>query len=95
MPTKPQDHKTKTAQPDEPFEFAHAGKTYQLAPPSEVLTAGFARANRRRSQEDQLFTMLEALADDDTLKAIDEMKRDEFKQFQIDFYSHIGVELGE
>ncbi len=97
MAAKPQDHKKKTveARPDEPFDFVHDGETYSLRAPSDVLTAGFARKHRHLSLEDQFFTMIEALADEDALDAIDEMKKDEFTQFQLDFFAHAGVELGE
>ena len=96
-PRKPQDHKTKQADPapDEPFEFEHGGQTFSLSAPSEVLTAGFARKNRHRDSTDQLFTMLEVLADEAALDAIDDMKRDEFAAFTGAFYEHAGIELGE
>lgn len=97
MPKKPQDHlpPAKDPNPDEPFEFEHKGKTYTLAAPSSVLTVGFARANRRRSLDDQLFTLLEALADESALAAIDDMKKKEFVAFQQAFFEHSGVSLGE
>lgn len=94
---KPQDRKPKkrAANPDEPFEFEHGGETFTLAAPSQVLTAGFARRTRDLPLANQFFEMVEALADADALAAIDEMQRDEFQQFQRDFYAHAGVELGE
>lgn len=99
---KPQDHKPKKkaedkpeARPDEPFEFEHDGKAYTLAVPAEVLTAGFARRTRHLDLASQFFEMLELLADEKTLAAVDEMQRDEFNAFQRSFYEHIGVELGE
>lgn len=93
----PQDHKPKkkTADPSTPFVFEHNGQQFQLAAPEDVLTAGFTRQIRKLSQLDQLFTMFEALADEDALAAIDEMKKPEFEQFQKDFYEHIGADLGE
>jgi len=98
---KPQDHLAKkTAEEDflgatTPFEFEHNGETYQLAVADEVLTAGYARKNRHKSLPDQLFSMLELLADKETLEAIDDMGRVEFTAFQEAFYAHIGVDLGE
>lgn len=96
-PKQPQDRKRKAAEahPDEPFEFEHAGQSYELAAATEQLTVGYARTHRHLDQADQLFTMLEELADKKTLAAIDTMKAAEFKQFQKDFFAHIGVELGE
>ncbi len=82
--------------PELPFTFTGPdGETYQLAATEDILDAGFARRNRNKTPEDQLFTMLEALADDDALAAIDSMKKHEFLQFQRDFYAHTGAELGE
>jgi len=97
MATKPQDHKPKKriANPDKSFEFEHNGDTFTLAAPSQVLTAGFARRTRHMDLANQFFEMVEALADADALSAIDEMQRDEFQQFQRDFYAHAGIELGE
>ena len=96
-PKKPQDRKPKkvAANPDEPFEFEHNGEKYKLSAPSEVLTAGFARRTRHMDLANQFFEMIEALADEETLAAIDEMQKAEFQQFQRDFYAHAGVELGE
>lgn len=92
-----QDHKPKKTQPDPsaPFAFEHNGETFQLAAPEDVLTAGFTRQIRKLNQVDQLFTMIEALADEDALAAIDEMKKTEFERFQRDFFEHIGADLGE
>jgi hypothetical protein len=96
-PKKPQDRKPKAVNESEevqPFEFEHNGKTYTLAS-AETLDAGFARKNRKLNPDDQFFTVLEALADDDTLAAIDSMKKAEFENFQREFFAHSGVELGE
>lgn len=100
MPTPrktPQDHRSPSipGRADEPFIFEHDGKTFHLAAATDVLTAGYARKNRQKSVEDQLFSMLEILADDDALDAIDAMKRDEFTKFQEDFFDHIGAKPGE
>lgn len=96
-PRKPQDRRTKAVNETEevpPFEFEHNGKSYALAS-ADTLDAGFARKNRKLSPEDQFFTVLEALADDETLAAIDSMKKADFEKFQREFFAHSGVELGE
>jgi hypothetical protein len=69
------------------FKFQHKGKAYQLAP-SNILGVGFARRIRKLGPEDQLFTVLEALADDETMAAIDDMGHEEFHQFQWDWQRH-------
>lgn len=95
-PKKPQDRQPKQAHPspDESFEFDHHGETFTLAS-ADTLTAGFARKNRKLSPDDQLFTVLEALADDEALAAIDSMNKAEFEEFQRVFFAHSGIELGE
>lgn len=96
-PKKPQDRKPKKVEPrpDEPFEFEHDGETFTLSAPSDVLTVGWARKNRHRTLEDQLFTLIEAIADKDALAAIDDMRKAEFEEFQRAFYAHSGISLGE
>ncbi|QDG88868.1 hypothetical protein [Pseudarthrobacter sp. NIBRBAC000502770] len=96
-PRKPQDRQTKAVNDSaetEPFEFEHHGQTYTLAS-ADTLDAGFARKNRKLAPDDQFFTVLEALADDETLAAIDSMRKQEFEQFQKAFFAHSGIELGE
>ena len=96
-PRKPQDRKPKqetTEAEVTPFEFEHNGETYTLAS-ADVLDAGFARRNRKLTPDDQFFTLIEELADEDALAAIDSMKKAEFDVFQRAFYAHSGIELGE
>jgi hypothetical protein len=96
-PRKPQDRKPKSVNETEevtPFEFEHNGESYTLAS-ADTLDAGFARKNRKLSPNDQFFTVLEVLADDETLAAIDSMKKADFEKFQREFFAHSGVELGE
>lgn len=96
-PRKPQDRKPKAVNESEenaPFEFEHNGETFTLAS-ADTLDAGFARKNRKLTPDDQFFTVLEALADDETLAAIDSMRKQEFEAFQKAFFTHSGIELGE
>lgn len=96
-PRKPQDRQAKAvneSEETEPFEFDHNGKTYTLAS-ADTLDAGFARKNRKLSPDDQFFTVLEALADEETLAVIDSMRKQEFEKFQRAFFAHSGIELGE
>lgn len=97
---KPQDHQPKkknvpTPHPEEAFTFTHRGQEYTLAAPLDVLDAGWARVNRNKTLDDQFFSLIEALADPEALAAIDSMKKQEFIDFQLEFYAHAGVELGE
>ncbi|MGY4859506.1 hypothetical protein [Cryobacterium sp. AP23] len=95
-PRKPQDHLPKaTKAAHGGFTFRQGGEEFQLADAADVLQVGFARKNRHKSESDQFFTMIEILADEESLDAIDSMNKAEFKQFQLDFYAHNGVKLGE
>lgn len=69
------------------FKFEHRGNEYQLAP-SSTLDVGFARRIRHLPEADQIFTVLEQLADEETLAAIDTMNHDEFLQFQWRWQRH-------
>ncbi|MDN4645358.1 hypothetical protein [Arthrobacter sp. PsM3] len=96
-PRKPQDRKpaqTPAGTEAPGFEFEHHGETFTLAS-ADTITSGFARKNRKLSPDDQLYTLLEELADDDALAAIDSMRKPEFEVFQRAFFAHSGIELGE
>ncbi len=97
-PRQPQDHKKKTGKAKEQpecFTFAHDGQEYVFKPTYDVLTPGFLRRNRRRDDVDQMFTMFEALADEDTLAVIDVLSRSEFKQLTEDFFGYMEMTPGE
>lgn len=96
-PRKPQDHKPKDDHnPDSGgFEFTHAGTTYQLANPRDVLKVGWARKHRNQSEINVLFDMLEELADEDALAAVDDMGAAEFEQFQRDLQEFQKAAVGE
>lgn len=71
--------KTPTVADDSLFTFEHDGETYTFEKPfSEVRTPRWLRANRRRDELDLAFTVLETLAGDEALAAIDTMDEDEF-----------------
>lgn len=86
---KPTDRKAKT---EDAFSFTHDGETYTLKPTYDVLTPGWFRANRRRDDMDAFFTIMESLADEETLeKTVDAMSKKQFEQLQKDFYKHLEV----
>lgn len=93
VPRKPQDHLPKKG--TNGFKFSHGGEEFELADAGELLTVGYARKNRHKSEADQLFTMLEELAGPEALDAIDSMHKDEFTQFQRDFMAYNGAKPGE
>lgn len=80
-PRKPQDHKVAGG---ELYTFEHNGKEYTFEKPFEAIaTPKWLRANRRRDELDLAFTMIEEVAGDDALEAIDTMTQEEFKAFSV------------
>ncbi len=85
------------------FSFEHDGQTYTFKPTYDVLTPGFLRKNRRRSEIDAFFTMVEELVDDydkktdksATLDVIDNLDRPQFKALMEEFYEYLEVSQGE
>lgn len=61
------------------FSFEHDGETYTFERSFDVVRSPrWLRANRRRDELDLAFTILEEIAGDDALEAIDSMNEDEF-----------------
>lgn len=79
---------------DADFVYDYDGETITL-PSLSTVSAGFVRRTRKLSPADQLFTLIEEEADDDTLAVIDRMAGAEFTEFQKAWRKHSGVGLGE
>lgn len=63
----------------ENFTFEHNGETYSFEQGFEVVRSPrWLRANRRRDELDLAFTIIETIAGDDALDAIDDMTEEEF-----------------
>lgn len=61
------------------FSFEHAGQTYTFEKPLSVVRAPrWVRENRRRDELDLMWTIVETVAGDDALAAIDTMSETEF-----------------
>lgn len=99
---RPQDRKAKMkAEPDpgqECFEFEAGGRTYRFAPTVDVLTPGFIRRNRGSQVEFQ-YALIEGLAGEDALAALDSMSLRENADVMRAFDEHVAevmkVSLGE
>lgn len=89
---KPQDRKKPAA--EDVFTFEHDGEAYSL-PKFGSWSAGLVRRVRRLRDVDATFTILEEVADPETLAAIDSMSLERFDQLQRDWADHAGVSLGE
>lgn len=95
MPTTPQDHKRPHAETaNEPFEFKHDGETYTL-PPSSAIKAGMLRRLRKLDYLDIAFSILEELADKDTLAALDDMDLATFNETLDEWQASLGVTPGK
>lgn len=79
----------------EEFEYElESGETITL-PRFDSVKPGVIRRIRKLSEIDQFFTVLETLADDDTIKIIDDLDNAEFQALQLAWFKHAGVNLGE
>lgn len=94
MPTAPQDRRPKAETASEPFTFDHDGTTYTL-PPWSAITAGMMRRFRKLDDLDLSFSILEEIADEDALKALDAMPLADFNRTVSAWQDHIGAAPGK
>lgn len=78
--TAPKPSARNKATTDEPlFTFEHDGQSYTFERPlSAVRSPRWVRANRRRDELDLMWTIVETIAGDEALAAIDTMTEAEF-----------------
>lgn len=78
------------------YSFEHKGETFTFEHDFDVIRSPkWLRQNRRRDEVDLTFTILESVAGDDALAAIDDMGEDEFIAFAKALDKAIGVSLGK
>jgi len=94
MPKNPQDRRSKAETSTEPFKFTRDGETHEL-PPFASIKAGMLRRFRKLGDLDAAFSILEELADEDALAALDDLALDEFNDVVSDWMAHVGVSPGE
>lgn len=97
MTTTPQDRRSKRKKKAEPvFSFEAEGETFTfIKPTSDVVTPGWVRKHRTMTDVDQFFTLLEELADEDTLDVLDNLPQKEFERINEEFFEHLGADRGE
>lgn len=86
----PQDHQSAT--------YTHtfpSGESVTLPRFESVMTFGRARRLRKLDEADQLFTLVEDIADEDTLAVLDKMDTAQTEAFFTGWQEHSGVNLGE
>ena len=77
------------------FHFEHNGRSYTL-PRFGKWKAGLTRRIRKLGEVDAMFTILEEVADEETLAAIDDMDETQLAQLIESWVEHAGgVTLGE
>lgn len=96
--TEPKEPKDRKRSKDElaVFEFEHRGESYRFEGSFKHLTKpGFIRKNRHKDEVDVLFTLLEDIAGDEALDAIDDMEPNEFEEFTKSLNAAIEEYQGE
>lgn len=78
----------------EKFHYDHNGQTVVL-PKFKHTPAGVVRKVRSKSEAEQIFTVLEALADDDALAIIDTMDTEQLQAFIAAWQKDSNVTVGE
>lgn len=80
---------------DEPFNYTTDAGVTITVPSLAKIKAGVIRKTRKLEPGDQMFTIMEAVADEATLAAIDDMDGDELARFTEQWGAHSGADLGE
>lgn len=78
----------------EPYIFEHNGIEYSLSSFAS-LKSGLIRRIRNLDEADAFYTVLEEVADEPTLAAIDDMDMLELGEIMRAWQKHAGVSLGE
>ncbi|MBF6428705.1 hypothetical protein IU440_28945, partial [Nocardia cyriacigeorgica] len=72
------------------FHYETEDGTEVILPRFDSVKPGVIRKIRKLSDVDQFFTVLEALADEDTLAVIDDLEQKEFQKLQTEWFRHAG-----
>lgn len=78
----------------EDYTFEHDGTEHRL-PSFATLKSGLIRRIRNLDEADAFYTVLEEVADEDTLAAIDDMEMVELTTIMRGWQEHAEVNLGE
>lgn len=79
----------------EKFHYTTDGGEKITVPKFKTVPAGVIRRVRKESQAEQIFTVLEALADEATLALVDDLDADEFNRFVQAWQEDSKVTMGE
>lgn len=94
--TTPQDRKRPKAEAAaEPVTFDHDGKTYTL-PVRTDIKAGMLRRHRNKEEIDYMFSLIEDIADAETIAALDDLDMDTFNDLIGEWGDHVfGGDAGK
>lgn len=76
------------------FHYVHDGQEFTL-PKFKHAPVRIIRQVRSQSQGEQIFAVLEAMADDAALAVIDSMEAEQFNDFTVAWQKDANVTLGE
>ena len=94
-PRKPQDHQSKSDEVSSEFTYtAESGETITV-PRMSHLKFGVARQLRKLDESEQMYALVEAVCDEETLAVVDDMESAEVARFFEAWGAASGVELGE
>lgn len=71
------------------------GEKITLLKQAKAANPGFLRKNRKASDEDRMWLLIERAADEENLAIIDELDNDDFTALMEAWAEDSGVELGE
>ena len=77
------------------FTFEHNGETYSLKPASKIKVGALRKAQSAPDELSAMFAILEAVAEEDALAAIDDMTVEQLTGMFADFQRQGGVSLPE
>lgn len=77
------------------FRYELEDGTEIVLPKFNSVKPGVIRKIRKLSDVDQFFTVLEELADEETLAVVDNLTQEVFQDVQLAWFKHAGITLGE
>ena len=96
-PKQPQDHKKKTAVEREHNDFVWERNGHRVVlPPAAKIKAGvIRRASKLDGDVQQIFSVMEEIADPDSLAVMDDLTLDELGELFLAWQNHGGTSVGE
>lgn len=87
---QPQDHRSATE-----FTFQSSAGPITVPKFKKAMSIGFVRKNRKLSEDDMMFTLLEESCSPDALAKVDQLDIDEWQKFATAWQDDSGTKPGE